>query len=115
MNQQLNSGQIKQLLNRSAAQLDEPTLVRLREARAQALEHYATRHAHVPAFSGHGKHPHWHAMTQHHKPFLWVAGLLLVAGILGGIAYWHQTSDNDTSDEDIAILTDDLPIQVYVD
>ncbi|MBI1174794.1 MAG: DUF3619 family protein [Sideroxydans sp.] len=115
MNQQLNPEQIRQLLNRSAAQLDDPTLARLREMRTQTLERHTARHAHALALSGHGKHAPWHTVLQQHKPSLWIAGVLLAASILSGIAYWQQTSDNDTSDEDIAILTDDLPIQVYVD
>jgi len=41
--------------------------------------------------------------------------MLLAASLFSGIAYWQHVMDNDTSDEDIAILTDDLPIQYYVD
>lgn len=115
MKQQLNPEQIRQLLNRSAAQLDEPVLARLREARTQALGRHAASHAHALAFLGHGRHAHWNEMAQRHKPLLWLAGLLLVASILSGIAYWQQASDNDLSDEDIAILTDEMPIQAFVD
>ena len=115
MNRQLNLEQVRQLLNRSTSQLDEATLARLHKTRPQALERHATRHAHALAFSGHGKHAHWHTVGIRHKPYLWVAGLLLVACIVSGIAYWQMTSNNDTSDVDIAILTDDLPLQVYLD
>ena len=106
---------IKQLLDSSAARLDDTTLARLGEIRTQALQHHVVQHTHALAFPGHGKHTHWHSTFQHHKLSYWVAGLLLVASILSGIAYWQQTSSTDTSDVDIAILTDDLPIQVYVD
>jgi len=44
-----------------------------------------------------------------------MAALLLAVGILSSITYWYQAPANDTSDVDIAILTDDLPLQVYVD
>lgn len=116
MNRQLNLEQIRQLLNRSTAQLGETTLASLRATRTQALERHAARHAHALAFSGHGKAGHWHVPGMHHRAYLRVAGLLLVACILSGIAYWHKTTpSNDTSDVDIAILTDDLPLQVYVD
>jgi hypothetical protein len=115
MNRQLNLGQIRQLLNRSTTQLDEHTLSSLRATRAHALERHAARPAHALALSGHGKHAHWHAPAVRHKPVLWVAGLLLVACILSGIAYWYKAPSTDNSDVDIAILTDDLPLQVYVD
>ena len=114
MNRQLNLEQIRQLLNRSTAQLDETTLASLRATRTQALERHAARHAHELAFSGHDK-AGWHMPGMHHKAYLWAAVLLLVACILSGIAYWQNTPSNDTSDVDIAILTDDLPLQVYVD
>ena len=115
MNRQLNLEQIRQLLNRSTAQIDATTLASLRETRIQALERHSARHAHALAFSGHSKTGPGHMPRMHHKPYLWVAGLLLLACILSGIAYWQKTSGNDTSDVDIAILTDDLPLQVYVD
>ena len=41
--------------------------------------------------------------------------MLLAASLFSGITYWQQAIDNDTGDVDIAILTDDLPIQYYVD
>jgi hypothetical protein len=115
MNRRLNPEQIRQLLNCSTAQLDESTLAGLRKTRTRALERHTTRHGHALVFSGHGKHAHGHAMGIRHKPYLWAAGLLLVACIVSGIAYWQSVPNNDTSDVDIAILTDDLPLQVYLD
>lgn len=115
MNLQLNPEQIRQLLNRSASRLDEATLARLREARLQAMQRHAARRELVLAHPGQGHHGHWQEALHHHKLFLWIAGALLVAGLLSGIAYWQHSADNDTSDEDIAILTDELPLQVYVD
>jgi hypothetical protein len=41
--------------------------------------------------------------------------MLLVASLFSSIAYRQQAMDSDTSDEDIAILTDDLPIQYYLE
>jgi hypothetical protein len=113
MSQQLDHQQIRQLLNHSAARLDEPVLSGLRAARARAMEQHAAQHAHTLAVSGHGGRL-GHGSFQQHRLSYWIAGLLLVASIVSGIAYWQQTS-TDTSDEDIAILTDDLPLQVYVD
>jgi len=115
MNRQLNLEQIRQLLNRSTAQLNETTLAALRATRTRALERHAERQVHALAFSGHGKDGHWHVSGIQHKAYLWIAGLLLVTCILGGIAYWHKTPSSDPSDVDIAILTDDLPLQVFID
>lgn len=115
MNPQLNPERIRQLLNRSTNRLDEATLTRLREARLQAMQRHAVRHESILAHAGPGHHGSWQEALQHHKLFRWIAGALLVASLLSGIAYWQHSADNDTSDEDIAILTDDLPLQVYVD
>ncbi len=115
MNENLKPEAVKQLLNRSLAQLDQPTLANLREARMHALERYEARRVMNPSLAWISDHIHWHASTHHHRTQFWIAAVLIVACLLGGIAYWQQTTDNDTSDVDIEILTDDLPIHVYVD
>lgn len=113
MNKKFQPAQIKQLLNRSLAQLDQPTLTRLRHARTQALARYDARCT-APAFAWAG-FGHHHASDSHHKSHRWAAIVLLVALLFSCTAYWHHTTDHDLSDEDIAILTDDLPIEVFVD
>ena len=117
MNQKLDMERVRHLLNRSTAQLDQTTVARLQQTRAHALERHAAQHAHTLALSGHGKSAHWHTALSRHKAYLWIAGLLLMAGIIsGGIAYMqHKAPGTDNSDVDIAILTDDLPLQVYLD
>lgn len=115
MNQKFHPEQVKQLLNRSLAQFDQPTLARLRDARKKALERYDA-HSTAPAFAlaslwaGHHR-----ASGSHHKLHFWAAAVLLVAILFSCTAYWHHTTDRDISDVDIAILTDDLPIEMYVD
>lgn len=115
MNQKFHPGQIKQLLNRSLARLDQPTLARLRDAREQALARYDA-HSAAPAFAWASL---WtdrrHAADSHHKSHYLAAAVLLAAILFSGTAYWHHTVDHDVSDVDIAILTDDLPIEMYVD
>jgi len=114
MNQKFYPDQVKQLLNRSLARLDQPTLARLRDARTQALARYDA-HSTVPAFAWASLGAdHRHTADAHHKSHYLAAAVLLAALLFSGAAYWHHT-DHDVSDVDIAILTDDLPIEMYVD
>ena len=115
MNQKFHPEQVKQLLNRSLAQLDQPTLARLRNAREKALVRYDA-HRTAPAFAWAGLWTdHHHAAGSHHRSHYWAAAVLLVALIFSCTAYWQHANDHDVSDVDIAILTDDLPIEMYVD
>lgn len=110
---ELNHGEIKQLLDRSLVQLERPTLARLRHAREQALTHYATRCAEPVLFRA--GHAIWHAFGTRNRPRLLVATLLLATILFGATTYWSPAAKPDTSDIDIAILTDDFPIHYYVD
>lgn len=114
MSPQLNTKTIRQLLNHSTSQLDQATIEKLHDARRQALERHAPAHAHSMALSGHAHHPHWPSML-HHRPLLWLAGLLLAIALASGLAYWQHTQQHSFKLEDIPILTDDLPLQVYID
>lgn len=109
MNPRLGAEQIKQVLNRSLTRLDQPALARLRDARAQALARYDA-HCAAPAFALAG---HWHAASSHRKSHYLAGAVLLAALLFGGVSYWHH--EHDVSEVDIAILTDDLPIEMYVD
>jgi inorganic pyrophosphatase len=35
--------------------------------------------------------------------------------LISGFGYWQNTYENDHSELDIAILTDELPVHMYVD
>lgn len=113
--QKLDPGQIRQMLNRSLSRIEQPTLERLREARTQAMARYDA-HSTAPAFawvnrssaSGHSTH-------SHHKAYYWAGAVLLAACLFSGAAYWEDATEHDTSEVDIALLTDDLPIHVYVE
>jgi uncharacterized protein DUF3619 len=43
-----------------------------------------------------------------------VAGAALVLGLIG-FAYWQTLTPNDFSEIDINLLTDDLPLNTYLD
>jgi Protein of unknown function (DUF3619) len=96
------------LLTRSTEQLDEQILSALRNARTVALQ---KQRLHEPVFSlsaiGHRAHS-----LMPHSTNQWVAAAILLAAVLVGVAgYWQ----NSQVPQDMDILTDDLPIEVFVD
>ncbi len=111
MNQKLHPEQIKQLLNRSLSRLDQPTLDRLRNARTLALARYDA-YSPAPVFAWAGG---WHTSPTHRRSYFGAAVVLLIALLFSGTAYWQHSTDHEISEVDIAILTDELPIDVYVD
>ena len=113
MTKKLSHASIKQLLNHSLTRLEQPTLARLRDIRVQALARYEARRT-APAFAWAGIGV-GHAAATRHKPHFWPAAILFAALLFGVAPYWQHLAKHDTADLDIAILTDDLPIHVYVD
>jgi hypothetical protein len=116
MNEKFNAEPFRQQLNRSAAQLEQPTLARLRDAREQALAHYDARCS-APDYVAAG---FWSSFmhtsgTQRNSHYYWAAFVLLAVFLFSSATYWQQEIEHDNSEVDIAILTDDLPIDVYVD
>ncbi len=99
MNNYLNTDTIRQLLNRSAGQLAPPTLTGLRAAREQAL----LRHA--PEKTSRG----WMDNRKRRMAAAF-ATLLVTVSLFGGLAYYWQQQDSDV---DMAILTDEMPVDVY--
>lgn len=109
MNQKLNLEQTRQLLNSSLNRIEQPALTRLREARELALARHDAR-ASVPTFAWAGN---WRFAVLHRKAGYFAAAALLAVILFGGASYWHH--EHDVSEIDVAILTDELPIEVYVD
>ena len=114
MKENLNLDAIRQLLDRSASQIDQFTLARLHEARSQALAH-APAHAQIPVLAWIDSHFRRFMPVKRHAAATWIAAALLLAGLLGGIGYYWQQPYDKNAAVDIAILTDDLPINYYVD
>ena len=109
----INTESVRQLLNRSTGEIDRPSLERLRNAPMQALERYDARSA-VPAFAWAGL-GHFGRGARHGMAYYLAGAVLLAACLYGGATYWQQMAEHDSSDVDIAILTDDLPMDVYVE
>ncbi len=115
MGLKLKLDDLSPLLDRASQQLDPATLDRLHAARRRALDRQRTtapvallaRLHHLVTDHGHETH--------HHRHLNWIGGLLLVAAILVGGWQWRQSALHDHTSIDLAILTDDLPLHMYVD
>jgi len=115
MDEQWSPEPIRQLLNRSLEQIVQSTLARLHAARLLALNRHKDRTATLPLFAWPGGHVIWEVLAHHHSIFHWIGAMLLAAIIFNCIVSWQDVMDNDTNDEDIAILTDDLPLQYFLE
>ena len=111
----LNINDIRRLLDRSASDLNATTVDRLQAVRRTALQHQQTKrptfmHAWLNEHGIIGHHP-----SHQHKALNWGLATLLAVVLIGGVGYWQNASERDHSELDIAILTDDLPVHMYVD
>jgi hypothetical protein len=110
MKTDLNLGKIAQLLTQSSRQLDGSTLSALVDARQKALKRQLVR---APVFA-------LSTGSETHSPISdsiqqWVVSVLFVAMLIVGTSFWHHVQEQQISELDVAILTDDLPIEVFVD
>jgi hypothetical protein len=102
---------VRRALECSAAHLEAPALARLRDARMLAMGRFEARRS-VPGFVW--AHNGRHALPQ--QTYYRAAAAFCAVLLLGGVAWWQQqAAEHDESDTDIAILTDDLPMDVYVE
>jgi ABC-type lipoprotein release transport system permease subunit len=110
MNIKLTNKEIGRLLDRSANQLDHNTLDSLKAARLQAIQNqrvYASGWtARDGLLLGH--------MQLSARMFNWIIAAVVTSLLVINVAYFSRTADRDHSDIDIAILTDDLPVDSYV-
>jgi hypothetical protein len=108
-------GTIKQLLNPSLEQIDQSTLSRLHAARTRALNSHEAC-ATLPRFAWAVEDVIQHVSAHYHKIYNWIGILLLAACISNGMVYyWQETLSNKASEMDTAILTDDLPIEYFLE
>ncbi|MGC2166736.1 MAG: DUF3619 family protein [Gallionella sp.] len=110
MTSELDQGKIAQLLTQSSMQLDEDTLSKLADARHKAL---SRQRAHAPAAVLSGGS--WAHHLVPHSANQWLVTGALVVLFLFSAEYLQHTQDQQISEIDVAILTDDLPIDVFVD
>jgi len=115
MSSEINTQRIKQLLDASSNQLPADTLHSLRTARTRALDHQRIRQQ-VPVLSWIGHHAGSGHNFHVSKTTGWAIAIIFAAVLFSGISMWQSYSaEHEICDLDVAILTDDLPIHVYVD
>ena len=116
MSDELDPGMIAQLLTQSTRQLDAVTISALVNARHNALKRQAVR---APAFTLARASAHtsvrWADRLIPHSAQPWIAGGLLIAVLVAGTGYWQNVQEQQIDETDVAILTDELPIEVFVD
>jgi Protein of unknown function (DUF3619) len=110
MTNELDPRKIAQLLTQSTRQLDKATLSALVNARQNALKRQLVR---APVFAlTTGR---WTDRLMPHSAQPWIAAGLLAAVLVVGTSYWQHVEEQQIDELDVAILTDDLPIEVFVD
>lgn len=112
---ELNTAKVIQLLIKSTQKLDGATISALASARQKALKRHSVR---VPvlklASASDHTSVHWIDRMIPHAAIPWVAAGLLAAILLAGTGYWQHFQEQQIDETDVAILTGDLPIEVYV-
>lgn len=110
MTDEINPERIVQLLTQNTRRMDAGTLSALSNARQKALQRQTAR---APVFTlSTGRWTHVLFPLLNHQ---WVFAGLLVVMLTIGAGYWHHAQEQQIVDLDVAILTDDLPIEVFVD
>ncbi len=106
---------IKATLDFSTAQLSSETLDKLRHSRGNALAHQRI-HRTAPVLSWIGYHSGSNERFHFSKPAIWISSLLIAACLVSALSLCQNyAEEHEVSETDIAILTDDMPIHVYVD
>ena len=116
MNSDINNTKIKELLDLTTTRLSPATLDKLRSARTHALDHQKVRRT-VPVLVWLGHHGGGrNDLFRSIKAMNWAIAILFAAFLISGFTAWQNYSnERDICETDIAILTGDLPINVFLD
>jgi Protein of unknown function (DUF3619) len=116
MTNELDPGKIAQLLTQSVGHLDTATMSALVKARQNALKRQSVRTSVLSLSPASTNTPVlWSDRLIPHSVQPWIATGLLVAVLIAGTNYWQNIQEQQIDETDVAILTDDLPIEVFVD
>jgi len=113
MKRKMKIEEIGKLLDAAARQLDQDTANRLRDARTVALQHQRSLQD-VFILALLRRFATGQAEGQH-RTLNWAGVILLAAIVIGALWYWQQGYMHSHAEIDLAILTDDLPLHMYVD
>jgi hypothetical protein len=115
MNGRLDPEAIRALLDDAVNLIDLSTLARLRVTRLEARARYDTHGSTLPSllWAGRRLNADWRVSAQSRRIYHLASALLFVAIVFIGLDYWQEMMADEASDGDldIAILTDELPIQ----
>jgi hypothetical protein len=109
MNPEIDPHQVIHLLTQYSRPLDNETLSTLAQAREKALGKKTESSSWMIA---------GHVFSLPHPPYIqhqWLIAGLFAATLLIGIDVWQDTQDQQNCDIDVAILTDELPLEAFVD
>ena len=109
MTHEINPGKIAQLLTQSTRQMDEATLSALANARQNALNRQSVRSPVLVLAAS-----RWTDRLIPHSAQPWVIAGLLIAILVAGTGFWRHVQEQQIYETDVAILTGDLPIEVFV-
>ncbi len=111
MTTKLNPEKISQVLNQSVRELNEETLSALQQARAKALQRQAAP-ARAQEFAGH----RLINVLVPHTVQQWIIAVMVVFMLLAGAGLWWQHVHHQQQVElDVEMLTDELPLEIFVD
>jgi len=111
MNIKLSHQEIGTLLDRSADQLNRSALDGLHAARQHALQH---QRASMSTWLDRDGVLHGHLQLSQ-RSLGWITAAVVTYLLLVNLTYCYHTAEHDHGDIDIAILTDEMPVDVYVD
>lgn len=111
--QHLNHQQIAAILTAGTEQLDGDVATSLHQAKALALTKQRMR---APIFTLDAITQHAHSLMMPHSTGRWlVTAVLLASFVVGGTGYWHHQQEHQKNHLDLAILIDDMPMEVFID
>ena len=108
------AGRIVRQLDYGVKRLDPATRERLAAARKAALSHYRKRPEPVFGFAWAVNAISQKGAERAHGARYLIAVAALVLGLIG-VVYWQTMAPNDFAEIDVNLLTDDLPINAYLD
>lgn len=115
MTTKLDPKKITRLLDQSTRQLDENILSALQQSRALAVQKQAAP-AQVLGFAGRLAGGGWTHLPVRRSARQWITICLLALVLASGANLWWQYARHQQIiDTDVEILTDELPIELFVD